>query len=171
LWVVPDSNRDAVFSGPDETGRFTGYVIDDRVGGTIVVSVVGGEAFLRDAESVLSTFDFEGNADVCAGASSGTASPAPTPAADEDLVLVETKFWSIADFGYRYQVRLINHGPAVTARAYVTLFDACGRTYSDSASVGDLDPGELGSALGDVTNGFVPVRMEVRLSQDQPQAP
>ena len=141
------------------------------MGGTIVVNVLGGEDFLASAQSVIGTFVFEGNADVCADAGPATSSPAPTPSADENLVLIDSKFWSIPDYGYRYQVRLINHGPAVSARAYVTLFDACGRTYSDSASLGDLDSGELGSALGDLTNGFVPVRMEVRLSQDQPQAP
>ena len=171
LWTVPDANREPAFGGPDDAGRFSVYVMDDGVGGTILVSVVGDEDFLADAQSVNGTFAFEGNADVCAGAGPGTASPAPTPPADEDLVFIESKFWPIPDFGYRYQVRLINHGPAVTARAYVTLFDACGRTYSDSVSLGDLDSGELGSGLGDLTNGFVPVRMEVRLSQDQPQAP
>jgi hypothetical protein len=38
-------------------------------------------------------------------------------------------------------------------------------------SLGALDTGELGSALGDLTNGFVPVRMDVRLAQDQPPSP
>ena len=95
LWTVPDAHREPVFGGPDETGRFTGFVVDDGVGGTIVVNVLGGGEFLASAQSVIGTFVFEGNADVCADAGPATSSSAPTPSADENLVLIDTKFWSI----------------------------------------------------------------------------
>ena len=163
LWSARSRYGYPSFGDAGGADRLSLYVLDDGSAGTIVAKVAGTASFRDDAEQVLASFAFEGADAPCAGASPSPM-PAPTASAEGQFELIDYKYWSVPDSGYRYIVRFVNRGPAITAELGVTFFDACGQVLEDSVSLGSVEEAASASVVHHIAEGFVPVRMDVRFS-------